>query len=477
MRIRYLTIAIACCFTTGLSVAQSAATDETSVSAAARSAIAVTIYNDGQALVRDTRTLPLHAGHNKIAFRDVAASIRPETTSIRALSGSGFTLLEQNYEFDLLTPAALLNKYVGKEITVIHTNHATGAETSEKATVLATNEGVVLRYADRIETEASGRIAFGSVPATLRDRPTLSLLLDSQRSGNQDIELMYLANQMSWKADYIANVNANGDRMQLNGWVTLTNQSGTAFENARLQLVAGTLNRVQERRDMYLERKVMALAPAPASRPMQEEKLGDYHLYTLDRPTTILQNQTKQVALLSAADIPVKREYVLQNESAYWWYQGPHSEIQKGLKPSVFLRFENKGGDLGIPLPAGTMRVYMKDAKGGAQLVGEDAIAHTAKNEKIGLRLGEAFDITADRVQTDYKTLSTRASQSSYKIEIRNADSKPVTVTVREPLQGDWTISRETQSHVKESSGSAVWQVKVPAEGKAVLEYTAVVKW
>ncbi len=477
MRIRYLTIAVACCFATGLSTAQPAAIDETSVSAAARSAIAVTIYNDGQALVRDTRTLPLHAGHNKIAFRDVAATIRAETTSVRALSGSGFTLLEQNYEFDLLTPASLLNKYVGKEITVIHTNHATGGESVEKATVLATNEGVVLRYADRIETEASGRIAFGSVPATLRDHPTLSLLLDSQHGGNQDVELMYLANQMSWKADYIANVNASGDRMQLNGWVTLTNQSGTAFENARLQLVAGTLNRVHERREMALARKSMDYDAAPASQPMQEEKLGDYHLYTLDRPTSILQNQTKQVALLSAAEIPVKREYVLQNENAYWWYQGPHSEIQKGLKPSVYLRFENKGGDLGIPLPAGTMRVYMKDANGGAQLVGEDAIAHTAKNEKIGLRLGEAFDITADRVQTDYKALSSRASQSSYKIEIRNADSKPVTVTVREPLQGDWTITRETQSHVKESSGSAVWQVKVPAEGKVVLEYTALVRW
>lgn len=479
MRIRYLAIAIAiaCCFVTGISAAQSVTTDETPVSAAARTAIAVTIYNDGQALVRDTRTLPLHAGHNKIAFRDVAASIRPETTSVRALSDPGFTLLEQNYEFDLLTPNALLNKYVGKEITVIHTNHATGGESVEKATVLATNEGVVLRYADRIETGISGRIAFGSVPATLRDRPTLSLLLDSQRGGNQGVELMYLANQMSWKADYIANVNASGDRMQLNGWVTLTNQSGTAFENARLQLVAGTLNRVREQRDMYLERKTKAYAAAPASQPMQEEKLGDYHLYTLDRPTTILQNQTKQVALLSAAEIPVKREYVLQNENAYWWYQGLHSEIQKGLKPSVYLRFENKGGDLGIPLPAGTMRVYMKDANGGAQLVGEDAIAHTAKNEKIGLRLGEAFDITADRVQTDYKSLSSRASQSSYKIEIRNADSKPVAVTVCEPLQGDWTITRETQGHVKESSGSAVWQVKVPAEGKAVLEYTAVVKW
>ncbi|MGZ3158682.1 MAG: DUF4139 domain-containing protein, partial [Burkholderiaceae bacterium] len=217
MRIRYLTIAVACCFVTGIQAAPPVTTDETSVSAAARSAIAVTIYNDGQALVRDTRTLPLHTGHNKIAFRDVAASIRPETTSVRALSGPGFSLLEQNYEFDLLTPTALLSKYVGKEITVIHTNHATGAETAEKATVLATNEGVVLRYADRIETGVSGRIAYGSVPTTLRDRPTLSLLLDSQRGGNQEVELMYLANQMGWKADYIANVNASGDRMQLNG--------------------------------------------------------------------------------------------------------------------------------------------------------------------------------------------------------------------------------------------------------------------
>jgi hypothetical protein len=210
---------------------------------------------------------------------------------------------------------------------------------------------------------------------------------------------------------------------------------------------------------------------------MQQEKLGDYHLYTLSNPTTILENQTKQVALLSAAEIPVRREYVLQNTNGYWWYQGAHPEIQKGLKPSVFLHFENKGGDLGIPLPGGTVRVYMKDSNGGSQLVGEDALAHTAKGEKIDLRLGEAFDLTADRVQTDYKVLSSNSSQSSYKIEIRNGDSKPVTVTVREPLQGDWHISRETQSHVKESAGSAIWQVKVPANGKAVLEYTAVVKW
>ena len=477
MRILKLAVALACCTLAGTSAAQSLSTEEISVTAGSRTALSVTIYNDGQALIRDSRTLPLQAGRNKIAFRDVASSIRAETTSIRAVSGSGFALLEQNYEFDLLTPQALLRKYVGKDITVIHTNQATGVETPEKATVLATNEGVVLRYADRIETGVSGRIAFGSVPATLRDRPTLSMLLNSQGVGNQEVELMYLANQMSWKADYIASVNANGDRMQLNGWVTLTNQSGAAFENARLQLVAGTLNRVKDSRERLRVRGALESAVASAPKPMQEEKLGDYHLYTLERPTTILENQTKQVALLSAAEIPVKREYVLQNDYAYFWYQGAHPEIQKGLKPSVYLRFENKGGELGIPLPSGTIRVYMKDANGGAQLVGEDAIAHTAKGEKIGLRLGEAFDITADRVQTSYKSISSTTSQSSYKIEIRNADSKPVTVTVREPLQGDWTITKESKAHVKESSGSAVWQVAVPAEGIAILEYTAVVKW
>lgn len=477
MRILNLAVALACCTLAGSGAAQSLSAEETSVTAGSRTALSVTIYNDGQALIRDSRTLPLQAGRNKIAFRDVASSIRAETTSIRAVSGSGFALLEQNYEFDLLTPQALLRKYVGKEITVIHTNHATGVETPEKATVLATNEGVVLRYADRIETGVSGRIAFGAVPATLRDRPTLSMLLNSQGAGNQEVELMYLANQMSWKADYIASVNANGDRMQLNGWVTLTNQSGTAFENARLQLVAGTLNRVKDSREKFRVRGVLEAAPMPAARAMQEEKLGDYHLYTLERPTTILENQTKQVALLSAAEIPVKREYVLQNDHGYFWYQGAHPEIQKGLKPSVYLRFENKGGELGIPLPSGTIRVYMKDSNGGAQLVGEDAIAHTAKGEKISLRLGEAFDITADRVQTAYKSLSSTTSQSSYRIEIRNADNKPVSVTVREPLQGDWTITKENKSHVKESAGSAVWHVNVPAEGKAILEYTAVVKW
>lgn len=450
--------------------------DEATVSAHDRSSVSVTIYNDGQALVRDTRHIAMHAGENKIAFRDVAASIRPETTSIRPLSGPGFSVLEQNYEFDLLTPGALLAKYVGREVRVVHTNPATGAETTEKALVLAGNSGVVLRYADRIETQVSGRIIYDAVPASLRDRPTLAMQLDAIAAGKQEMELTYLTNDLGWKADYIANLNAAGDRMQLNGWVTLTNASGAAYENAQLQLVAGKLNRVTPP-ESKPERLLMREAEMKKEAPMQEEKLGDYHLYTLDRPTTLRENQTKQVALLSASEIPVAREYVLDSMRDVSWYQEAQPDMEKGLKPSVFLHFENKGKEMGMPLPAGTIRVYMKDVHGHAQLIGEDAIEHTAKGEILNLRLGEAFDITADRSQTNYRVLSKRSSQSSYRIELRNADSKPVTVTVREALYGDWNIVKETQSHTKESASSAIWKVTVPAEGKTVLEYTAVVKW
>jgi hypothetical protein len=447
---------------------------ETALATSSRTSLGITIYNDGQALVRDARRVTLARGTQRIAFREVAATIRPETASLKPVGGAGFDLLEQNFDFDLLTPTSLLRKYVGRQVTVIRTNPATGAETSEQATVLATNEGVVLRYADRIETGVAGRLSFPDVPANLRDRPTLSMVLDAPQAGEREVELTYLANRVGWKADYIANLNPDATRMTLNGWVTLTNQSGTAYENARLQLVAGTLNRVMPEIKPVPAQFAAKAAAAPA---VAEEKLGDYHLYTLPRATTIADNQTKQVALLSASDVPVQREYVLQNNQADWWYQARRPDIQKGLKPSVYLRFDNKGGELGIPLPAGVVRAYMPDRSGGSQLIGEDAIAHTAKGEQVSLRLGEAFDLTADRVQTDFKVLSEHSRQSSYRIELRNADSRPVTVTVREPLHGDWKITSETQEHIKESAGSVAWEVRVPGEGKAVLEYTAVVNW
>ncbi|HEV3020355.1 MAG TPA: DUF4139 domain-containing protein [Burkholderiaceae bacterium] len=469
-------LALAVTLAWGAAAAQSAAdSPEVPLPTSSRTSLGITVYNDGEALVRDVRRVSLSKGTQRIAFREVAATIRPETASLKSVSGAGFDLLEQNFDFDLLTPTALLRKYVGRSVTVIRTNPGTGAETSEQATVLATNDGVVLRYPDRIETGVAGRLAFSDVPPNLRDRPTLSVLMDVAHGGDQQVELTYLANQVGWKADYIANLNPDGTRMTLNGWVTLTNQSGTAYQNARLQLVAGTLNRVRPENKPMAVARVEAKAARAAE--MIEEKLGDYHLYTLPRATTIENNQTKQVALLSASGVPVQREYVLQNNAIDWWYQERRPDVQKGLKAAVYLRFENKGGELGIPLPAGVVRAYLPDSGGGTQLIGEDAIAHTARGEQVSLRLGEAFDLTVDRVQTDFQVISKRSSQSSYRIELRNADSKPATVTVREPLHGDWKITSETQEHVKESAGSAVWKVVVPAEGKAVLEYTAVVSW
>ncbi|QDX82302.1 DUF4139 domain-containing protein [Denitratisoma sp. DHT3] len=441
--------------------------------AADRGAIAVTVYNDDLALVKERRKLTLPAGPVRLSLREVSARMRPETALLQAASGRPLTLIEQNFDFDLLTPQKLLDKYVGREVTVIRTNPASGAETREKASVLATTQGTVLRFADRIETGVPGRLAFDGVPGNLRDRPTLSVLLESA-GGAQTLELSYLSGGLSWQADYVAELDGGGRQLDLNGWVTLTNSSGTTFENAALQLVAGQVNRVRPVARAYLAKPeaVAMAAPAPAPR---EEALLDYHLYSFDRPTTLADNQTKQLALLSAARVPVEREYLLAG--ADYYYMGRYDVLGEKLKPAVFVIFQNRGGQLGKPLPAGVVRVYARDSQGAAQFVGEDRIAHTAKNETVRLRLGEAFDISAERRQTSYKRITERSAETAYAIRLRNAKPEAVTVKVQETLPGDWEIVQQTQKHVKESSRGAVWNVTVPAEGSATLEYTARVKW
>jgi hypothetical protein len=336
---------------------------------------------------------------------------------------------------------------------------------------------VVLRFADRIETGVPGRLAFDSVPENLRDRPTLSVLLEAG-GGKQAVELSYLTGGLAWKADYVANLATDGKSLDLNGWVTLTNRSGAAFDNTTLQLVAGTVNRVRVQ-----DSRVYAMAaPAPGRAKAAEatqEALLDYHLYSFERPTSIADNQTKQLALLSAGAVPVRREYLLTGNEYYYRDRQAQQfgQIGQKLKPAIFLEFENKGGQLGKPLPAGIVRVYARDSKGAAQFVGEDRIEHTAKNEKLKLRLGEAFDITAERKQTNYKRIADNLSESSWRIEIRNAKDEAVTVKVQEPMPGDWEMVQESQKHTKESARVASWNVAVPAGGTTVLEYGVRVKW
>jgi len=441
--------------------------------------VAVTIYNENLALVKDQRRVALDRGTNHLAWRDVSALIMPETALLRSLGGNDdIALLEQNFDFDLLTPQKLLDKYVGQSVTVIKTNPATGAESSEVATVLSTNSGVVLKFADRIETGMPGRIAFKAVPDNLRDRPTLVITLHSPAAGVQPMELSYLTGGLSWRADYVAELNPKDDSLDLNGWVTLSNVSGSSYPDAKLQLVAGDVNRVRREMDFAQEGRTMKAMPmaAPA---MAEEGLFEYHLYTLQRPTTIAEQQTKQVALLAASHIPISKELLLQGRDYY--YRSSYGDLGQKMKVGVYVEFENKGGGLGVPLPKGVIRVYKKDSKGNAQFVGEDRIDHTPRNEKVRLKLGEAFDITADKKQTDFQKLGGSGRyntiyESAYEVELKNAKDEAVTVKVMEPVPGDWEILSESQPHKKEASNTVVWQVAVPAGGRAVLNYRVKVR-
>ncbi|MDP2030902.1 MAG: DUF4139 domain-containing protein [Thiobacillus sp.] len=442
--------------------------------------VAVTIYNDNLALVKDARRVKLDREFNQLAWREVSALMRPETAQLRNLSNpAGFRLREQNFDFDLLTPQTLLEKYVGREVVVIQLNPASGAETRETATVLSTNNGVVLKFADRIETGVPGRLAFASVPDTLRDKPTLVISLVNPTAGVQNLELSYLTGGLSWRADYVAELNANDSLLDLNGWVTLKNESGATYPGAKLQLVAGDLNRVRE--EQPTPRALMATAAkVNEAAEMKQESLFEYHLYTLQRPTTLADNQTKQVALMSATRVPVKREFLLQG--ADYYYSGQYGEIGQKLKVGVFVDFQNRGEGLGIPLPKGVIRVYKQDSEGNALFVGEDRIDHTPKNETVRLKLGDAFDVTADKKQTAFQKLAGTGRynyvfESAYEIVLKNAKSEAVTVTVREPMPGDWAMLSESHAHSKVASGTAEWKVAVPAEGQTILTYRVRVRY
>ena len=442
--------------------------------------VAVTIYNENLALVKDTRKVRLVNGEDRLAWRDVSAQIRPETALLRNLTHpKGFFLVEQNFDFDLLTPQKLLEKYVGQSVTILRSHPTTGADQREDAVVLATNNGVVLKYADRIETGVPGRISYNSVPDNLRDRPTLVVSLNAAQAATDTLELSYLTGGLGWHADYVAELSKNDDTLDLNAWVTLTNASGASYQNARLQLVAGDVNRVQDRMAVGSLRLEEGFAKANKTK-MSEENLFEYHLYSLDRPTTIAENQTKQVALMSAENIPVTKEFLLRG--ADYYYQSSYGDIGQKMKVSVFVEFENKGAGLGIPLPKGTMRVYKKDSAGNAQFVGEDSIDHTPKHEKVRLKLGEAFDVTADKKQTSFEKIVGTSrynyiSESAFEITLKNAKDIPVTVKVMEPIPGDWQMLSESQTHKKAASNTAVWLVDVPANGKAKLTYKVRVRY
>ncbi|MCI5225934.1 MAG: DUF4139 domain-containing protein [Candidatus Electrothrix sp. AX2] len=441
--------------------------------------LAVTIYNQDLALIRDARKLSLQPGIQTLAFREVSAKIRPQTA---LLAASGLRVLEQNFEYDLLTPQALLQKYVGQKVILVKTHPTTGEETEQEATVLssASGTGTVLRVGNHIESGIPGRLIFPSVPKNLRDRPTLTMLVESKNSDPQPVVLSYLTRGLSWQADYVAELGEDDTTLDLNGWVTLKNESGATYENARLKLVAGDVNRVQERRPQPVMRAV-AFSGVASSESMAEESMFEYHLYTLARPTTIKEKQSKQVALMQADNVQVKKEFILDGQNYY--YSNKVGELGKKIKVGVFVELKNsKEAGIGQPLPAGIVRVYKKDSSGSLQFVGEDRIDHTPENETVRLKLGDAFDVTADKKQTDFKKLAGFSRyhyiyESAFEMVVKNAKEEAVTVQVQEPVPGDWEILEESAPHVKENANTAVWQIKVEPKSSTTLTWRVKVKY
>ena len=442
--------------------------------------LAVTVYNSNVALVRDVRRVRLPEGTFDLRYMDIAAQVNPATVHIVSLTApKDLNVLEQDYEYDLLSPQKLLQKYVGKELTLIRmiTENNSTREVPVKAVLLADNDGPVWKVGNEIITGmGADRYEFPDLPENLYSKPTLVWLLDNRRAGEQSVEASYLTNLVNWSSDYVLTVHSDQKAADLNGWVTVVNQSGTSFRNAQLQLVAGELNRVTQPRSRVMYEMSMKAANAPAPQ-FQQEAISEYHLYTLQRPTNIRNNETKQISLLDAAGMSVEKIFEVDGESYY--YQNAQSPGQPTKEPvKVFIKFKNsEANSLGVPLPAGTVRVYQGDSKGRVQFIGEDRIDHTPKDETVSLHIGNAFDVVAEHKQTDFQRLGSHSVEVEYEVSLRNHKPDPITVFVNEPIGGDWSMLNSTFKFEKTAAFAARFTVPVAANSEALLKYRVRVRW
>jgi hypothetical protein len=439
--------------------------------------LALTIYNSNLGLVKDSRRMTLPGGAGEVRFMDVASQIIPTSVQIVSLlDPRSLTVLEQNYEYDLLNPASLLDKYVGKEVKLLTRNPYTDREEMVTATLLSNNGGPIFKIGDQITFGHPGRILFPQVPENLISKPTLVWLLRNDHPEPQHVETSYLTNGINWRCDYVVTLNNRDDRADMSGWVTIDNKSGATYRDARLKLVAGDVNRVKEDRERRtMLKSSMALEPAAAPQ-FKEDAFFEYHIYTLQRRATVKDNQTKQISLLQGAAIPVKKELVLRG--AAYYYMSQQGEIAANQKAGVFVEIENKKeNNLGVPLPKGTVRVYKHDNEGNLQFVGEDAIDHTPEKEKITVKLGDAFDVVGSRKMTEWKKLSFNRYEAAYEVSLRNHKKEDVVVKVVEPIPGDWTMVDSSHAFKKTSAFTAEFEIPVPKDSEARLTYRVRMKY
>ena len=459
--------------------------------ASAPKSVALTVYNAGFALVKDTRVVTLVKGVNSLEIEDVAAKIDPTSILFKSLTApNSVSILEQNYQYDLISPDSILNKSIGQRVTF--TGFDSNGKPYMQAGVLLSsykNGGLVIKTDDgSLVMNPQGQVSTEKMPEGLRSTPTLNWLLQSDAAGDQQAEISYITNGIGWKADYVALVNKDDTKLDLAGWVSLNNQSGTTYHDAKLTLMAGDVKRIQPMgavADYSMERDVVMRATAPA---FQEKSFFEYHMYTMQRPTTIRDNETKQLSLLNASNAGVTKELIYDARGDWWrswWYPG-RTEFDPGggydtsnyHKVNVVLELKNsKENGMGMPLPRGKISVYKLDDDGSQQFIGDDQIDHTPKDEKVRLYIGDSFDIVGDYKRVDYKKISNNTIEESFQVNIRNHKESAVEVKVIDHVWSDWKITSTSHKFEKKDAHTIEFPVKVPANGEVEVTYTIRTKW
>lgn len=429
--------------------------------------VSVTIYANDTALIQDHRSINVTGGRQRLEFQNVSARIRPETVS---LASEGISIVEQNFDFDLLTPTKMMEKAVGQEVTLVRTSPGTGAETREKALVLATNEGVVLKIGERIEVLRDDglpvRVIFDKVPDNLRARPTLSVTINSPKGGTRPATLSYLTPGLGWKADYVALYNEADSKLDVQGWVTLTNSSGTTYDDAKTMLVAASPGQPADTNNWTPRPRPRSTLVQPGTETGSRERVGDFYLYPIAERTTIANLQTKQVSFLDVHGVPAEHAYEYRNP---WLGTSEKPDSAQ----SVYRFTTSARAGLGDQLPAGTLRFYMHDKRGEPQFIGESQIDHTPMGSLLSLSTGDAFDVKVQPTVVKRTALGDFNWRTEMRYSLTNALPKPVTVSLlQDGLWGDSTITAESQKSKRRSADVAEWTVQIPANGKAEVTAT-----
>ena len=451
--------------------------------------IALTIYNQNFGVVREKRNVDVKEKTGTIRFEDVASQIDGTSVQFKSITDPQATVLEQNYEFDLVSADKLLGKYIDKQIAVLTKD---GSRYSGSLLSFDANQLVIRQEGEKAEIVMVQRgdnvkdIQFGALPEGLITKPTLVWKLATGKVGQQLIEVAYQTAGINWQADYNAILNPNDTKLDLGGWVTINNQSGATYKDAKLKLIAGDVRRAQAPQMFTMGGAMRKLAVADEA-GFAEKSFFEYHLYTLGRPATVAQNQTKQIELLKAADVPVKKVFLYDGAPQYRFYGGLNNDANYGSeegnkKVNVVVEVKNsKENNLGMALPKGKMRLYKRDeADGSLEFIGEDEIDHTPKDETVKLHIGDAFDIVGERKRTDYKIdVSRHIITESFEIRVRNHKTEPVEVLVKETLYrwNNWEITESNQKWTKYDANTIHFPVKVDKDGEQVITYTVKYTW